>query len=208
MKQVATCVAISEKAAHWLTWLVWECSVTDKKYSGVGLQTSFSFRYCCEKLLLLRDWLKKQLKTLLTNGPVFCYFPEPSKSILVASQSVKSLPAEMERFFGDLPSGRPARHIGCLEVITLGLYIWKIRLCRGKGWDFHSTWCVLRLADAASKEQQLEQGAYAALTKSLMFGWRFLQMVVQDCEDIFRPLEKAIAESFLPHQPLGQEFSA
>ena len=148
---------------------------------------------CCGKLVLLRNWFD----TLLTHGPAFGYFPEPSKSCLVVARCDIS---EAERLFGDLGVKI------CTSHRVLGGHVGSVAersdFVQGKVQFW--TQCDSRLADAAIKEPQ---DAYAALTKSLSFEWNFLQRIVPDCGDLFRPLEKVIGESFLP-QLLGWEFSA
>ena len=59
------------------------------------------------------------------------------------------------------------------------------------------------LAEAAGSQPQ---DAYAALTKSLSFKWTFVQRVVQECGDLFEPVEEMICDKSLP-QLLGSEFT-
>ena len=55
--------------------------------------------------------------------------------------------------------------------------------------------CVDKLSQAAVKAPQ---AAFASLTKSLQCEWDFLQRVVPDCADAFKPLNDKIKKQFLP----------
>ena len=58
-------------------------------------------------------------------------------------------------------------------------------------------------AEAAGSQPQ---DVYAALTKSLSFKWTFVQRVVQECGDLFEPVEEMICDKSLPQLP-GSEFT-
>ena len=146
----------------------------------------------CGKLPLLREWFDM----LVTKGPDFGYFPEPSKSILVVAEC--DIP-EAERLFSDIGiqictssrilGGHVGSSTGRKEYIQQKVLSW-----------VHHVDC---LAEAAGSQPQ---DAYAALTKSLSFEWTFVQRVVQECGDLFEPVEEIICDKFLP-QLLGSEFT-
>ena len=146
----------------------------------------------CGKLPLLREWFDM----LVTKGPDFGYFPEPSKSILVVAEC--DIP-ETERLFSDIGiqictssrilGGHVGSSTGRKEYIQQKVLSW-----------VHHVDC---LAEAAGSQPQ---DAYAALTKSLSFEWTFVQRVVQECGDLFEPVEDMICNKFLP-QLLGSEFT-
>ena len=125
------------------------------------------------KLTLLRDWFGN----LLAKGPTFGYFPEPSKSVLVVAECDIH---KANRLFDDLGI---KIHV-CTSHHLLGRHvgssIGRRKYVQGKvdSWAQY----VTRLADIARKQPQ---DAYAALTKSLMFEWKFLQRIVSGCEDLF-----------------------
>ena len=96
--------------------------------------------------------------------------------------------------------GRPKLHVTPGAGRTSGLCGWKIGVCPVEGPVLNS---MSPLADVAKEPQD----AYAVLTKSLSFEWNFLQRIVPVCWDLFKPLEEAMVESFLP-QLLCWEFSA
>ena len=57
-------------------------------------------------------------------------------------------------------------------------------------------YCVDKLSQAAVKATM--QAAFASLTKSLQCEWDFLQRVVPDCADAFKPLSVKIKKQFFP----------
>ena len=146
----------------------------------------------CAKLSLLREWFDM----LLAAGPAFGYFPQPSKSVLVVADC--DVP-EAKRLFDDLSimictshrllGGHVGSSSGKMDYVQSKVDFW--------------TQCVSRLADVASKQPQ---DAYAALTKSVMFEWSFLQRIVPECGELFEPVEEMISDRFLP-QLLGCELS-
>ena len=55
--------------------------------------------------------------------------------------------------------------------------------------------CADKLSQAAVKAPQ---AAFASLRKSLQCEWDFLQRVVPDCADAFKPLNEKIKKQFFP----------
>ena len=139
---------------------------------------------CAGRLELLRVWLD----TLIRKGPIFGYFPEPSKSaIVVASEFVQ----EAQDLFDDLGvrvttshrllGGHIGSTEGCSEFVKRKVDSWSD--------------CVSRLADVAVLQPQ---DAYAAVTKSLTFEWNFLQRVISGCGPAFQPVEDKLVQCFIP----------
>ena len=132
----------------------------------------------------VREWYDK-LKFL---GPLFGYFPEPSKCHLIVSESnvdhAKSLFCDTAvnvvtgwKFLGG--------SIGCKEVRDSFV---SEKVAK---WSDH----VHRLSSMCVSQPQ---SAYVALKKSLQSEWIFLQRIMSDCADIFHGVEQALSHSFLP----------
>ena len=126
----------------------------------------------------VREWYDK----LIFLGPLFGYFPEPSKCHLIVSESnvdrAKSLFCDIAvnvvtgwKFLGG--------SIGCKEVRDSFV---SEKVAK---WSDH----VHRLSSMCVSQPQ---SAYVALTKSLQSEWIFLQRIMSDCA------EQALSHSFLP----------
>jgi hypothetical protein len=132
----------------------------------------------------LREWLQ----LLIQRGPSFGYFPEPQKSYLVVSAENRSAAeaafdglgvkiVDGQRFLGGYIGSDEGRDIYVAKKIQ--------------------DWCGF--VDVLSRvATQQPQAAFSALARSLQNEWGYLQRVIPDCGDLFRPLESALAENFLP----------
>jgi hypothetical protein len=54
------------------------------------------------------------------------------------------------------------------------------------------------IRDLARVVRRYPQAAYAGLTRSLSMEWTYLQRVVPEVGDRFKPVEKALVEDFIP----------
>ena len=123
----------------------------------------------------------------MSLGPDFGYFPEPSKSFVVVDEPDL---VEANALFGHhrvkvvtshrLLGGHIGLSKGLHEYVDEKVARWK---------DY-----VTRIADVAALQPQ---DAYVALTRSLACEWDYLQRVVPDCGQAFKPVEEALRETFL-----------
>ena len=130
-------------------------------------------------------------KDLLRFGPDFGYFPEPTKSVLVA-RPIEADSAEVyfnlqHRFGFQISDGH--RYLGGFIGSLSSRDTWL--QSRLSDWIFG----IRALSEVATKYPQT---AYAGLQKSLQQEWTFLQRVLPEIGPHFEEVEKAIHQSFLP----------
>ncbi|KAI5742861.1 hypothetical protein M8J77_012006 [Diaphorina citri] len=139
---------------------------------------------CMGKLLEIRTWFD----SLMSEGPLYGYHPEPAKSIIIVKPELKS---QAELLFQDLNVKIELSHRFLGSVI--GPDEMKKEFIKEKV----SKWitCVRHLANAAKQDPQ---SALTVLTKSLQFEWSFIQRVVDGCNDEYMPLKDVLHSCFLP----------
>ena len=150
----------------------------------------------CDKLINLRKWYGD----LLTMGPLYGYYPNPSKCILVVK------PDKLEQALllfkgtdvivsldGSKDTGieintQGTRHLGA----AVGTHDFKRAYAKNK----IANWvkAVMLLATVADTEPH---AAYTAYTRSLQCQWSFIMRVMTDISDLFEPLEQVITTVFL-----------
>jgi hypothetical protein len=121
-------------------------------------------------------------------GPLYGYYPEASKSILVVRP--QNLEAAKEHFASQqfrITTGE--RYLGGYIGAREDQDAW----IEGKATSW--TAAVKELAKVAVR---FPQSAYAGLQKSLQQEWQFLQRVVPEIGDKFAGVERAISDDFLP----------
>ena len=133
---------------------------------------------------VIKNWFDR----LLSVGPLFGYFPEPSKSSLIVKDT--TLPSAEQSFNG---SG--------VSIVQCGKYLGGVIGNRAGVESFVSSrvsnWSnYVSLLSSIAADQP--QAAYIALTKSLQSEWIFLQRVTPDCGGLFNDLEHVLCTLFLP----------
>jgi hypothetical protein len=144
------------------------------------------------KLEDLKSWLIE----LMQHGPDYGYFPEPSKSYLVARKEFEKVAKDIFQDPGvTVVSGRR----------LLGGFIGSEDDKQEYVADRVASWShyVKILADTA---KETPHQVFSAFTKSLQFEWAYLQRVIPNCADKFVPLEQSIKNILLP-AILGGEVS-
>ena len=127
-------------------------------------------------------------KRLQQLGPSYGYFPEPSKSILVVREHNLERARELEaELHFEISTGN--RYLGGFIGGPTAFDKW----ITSKADDW--VYSIEQLSEVAAN---YPQAAYCGMQKSLQMEWQFVQRVIPDCGDKFAPVEKAIAESFLP----------
>uniref|UniRef100_A0A8D9B3J6 C2H2-type domain-containing protein n=1 Tax=Cacopsylla melanoneura TaxID=428564 RepID=A0A8D9B3J6_9HEMI len=156
-----------------------------KLKSELYIQNWYADDSCCMgKLLEIRNWFD----CLMSEGPLYGYYPEPAKSFLVVKPELQS---QAEQIFQDLN----------VQVVLshrfLGSVIGPDEMKKEYVSEKVSQWlsCVRHLARAAKQDPQ---SALAVLTKSMQFEWSFVQRVVDSCDDEYIPLKDALQSCFLP----------
>ena len=136
------------------------------------------------EMLKVKSWLDR----LVTDGPKFGYFPEPSKSYLIVH---KDFIDQAQLLFGDtgvhIVEGR--RFLGGF----IGSKDSSSEYLQQKIIDWSDS--VEKLGTAAVSQPQ---AAFAALSKSLQCEWNYLQRVHEMESDAFTQIETQIKEQFLP----------
>jgi hypothetical protein len=129
---------------------------------------------------------------LMEIGPGFGYFPNPSKSILVTPTS--KLEIAEQHFNSTYDLGFSI----CTGHQYLGGYIGDSTSRNKYVSSKISSWTqtVQQLSLVAS--EKYSHSAYTGYTRSLQHQWTFLQRVVPDIDNLFKPLEGMISSSFLP----------
>ena len=131
----------------------------------------------------------RELMTLLTRlGPQFGYYPEPAKSILIVNgRHEKAARVVLSRF--EFSYRRGTRY--------LGSYIGADGE-RGSWLDPKIQEWVAGIKVMGDVARRYPQTAYAGMTRSLQCEWLYLQRVLPDCSDVFKPLEEALRSHYLP----------
>ncbi len=146
----------------------------------------------CGEMVSLREWFNE----LKMKGPLFGYFPEPSKCFLVVKEIFVCVAEKVFEGSGvnvvcshRLLGGVIGSDSGKNQFVSEQVKQWASELeC---------------LAMIASVQPQV---AFAAFTKSFQFHWSFVQRVTSNCQSWFAELEELIREKFLPNLLMG-EFS-
>ena len=139
---------------------------------------------CVGESSSVRRWFDK----LLTDGPAYGYFPEPSKTVLVVRSS-------------DLERANDLFHDLGVSVVTgsrfLGGFVGEQSLAADFVSNKVGVWCkcIQSLSDVAIDEPQ---ALFAALARSLQFEWNHIQWVIPECGTLFAPLQHAINSIFYP----------
>ena len=136
-------------------------------------------------LLGLRRWWD----TLLDKGPSFGYFPNPKKTCLVVKEGAIDAASEIFRGTGVSLVKEGKRHLGG----AIGTHTFMKKYAEDK----ISEW-VVEMECLASIAITQPHAAYAAFTHGLKHKWTYLSRVLSDISDLMAPLEKVIAQRFLP----------
>ena len=144
----------------------------------------------CSELNSLKDWFDE----VKLRGPLFGYYPEPSKSYLVVHENFLS---EAKSVFEGTGVNVVMSHRLLGGVI--GSRSGKLSFIeeRVKKWSKQ----VETLSQIAESQPQ---AAFAAFTKSLQFQWNFVQRVTPGCESLYGDLEDVILNKFLPVIMMGE----
>lgn len=137
------------------------------------------------KLTDLRDWWDR----LVTLGPQYGYFPNPSKTWLVTKDGLCDTANSIFASTGVkvTPDGRPylGAAIGSPEYISS--YV------ESKVTEWVAT--LHRLAEIASTQPH---AAFCALTRGLMSKWSYLSRTIPDIGPLLRPLDDVISLAIIP----------
>ena len=132
--------------------------------------------------------IAQAMRLLQHHGPSRGYFPEPTKSIVLCTESEEF---QAKQFLDEFQFiyKRCSCYIGGLIGATTCLTKWVN--------DQVESWVrSIKLLSRAAK--RFPQTSFAALTRSLQTEWTYLQRVVPDVAPSFAPIEEAPADSFLP----------
>ena len=132
------------------------------------------------------SWWKKPLKV----GPMYGYFPNPTKCVLIVKNEETRRRAE--EMFGELgmeitTSGK--RHLGAI----IGSPEYKEEYVKNKVDEWVDD--IQKLANIAHAEPQ---AAYAAMILGIQHRWKFIQRTVPDISDYFTPLDREIHHKLIP----------
>ena len=138
----------------------------------------------CGELSHIREWFD----LLLHHGPLYGYYPNPSKCCVVVDSSCYDCAVQIfspvgvqvvtsHRFLGGFLGDTSARD----EFVS----------CKVRQWVSD----VTHLAQLAVPQPQ---AAFAALTKCLQGEWVYLQRVIPGCGSLFSDLTDILRTSFLP----------
>ena len=138
------------------------------------------------KFIAIKDWWEK----LVSIGPKFGYFPEPSKTILIVKNP--HLLDQAKELFSDTGievTLLGQRHLGAVigSDNCRDLYV----SSKIKKWIDD----IMELSNIAIEEPQI---ALSAFTKSICHRWSFLQRTIPNIQHLFKPLEDCIKTHFLP----------
>ena len=138
------------------------------------------------KLLEMKKWWD----ILNRKGPMFGYFPKPSKTVLII-KNIEDLDTARE-IFGDTGvkiTITGERHLGAV----IGSEDFRAEYVNSK----IESWIqdVEQLSEIAKNEPQL---AYSAYTKALSMRWGFLQRTIPNTKEFFAPLEESIRTKLIP----------
>ena len=132
----------------------------------------------------LRNWFVQ----LVEQGPLYGYFPEPTKSYLIVDEKYTSIAGGIFEEFG-VRVVQSRRMLGGIIGNNTGKKEFLNQL--NQRWQY-------KLETLTEIAEQQPQAAYTALVKSLQNEWAFVQKVVKDCEEQFQEIENAIAFKVLP----------
>jgi hypothetical protein len=151
----------------------------------------------CDKFLTMRKWFD----TLVELGPIYGYYPKPSKCILLAKPDRVALAQQVFKESGIDIQTEGTKDSG-VEIITTGTR----HLGAAVGTDAFKqsyvtkkvdAWiqCVKSLSTIATSEPH---AAYAAYTRCLQSQWGFLCRSMPSTPALFEPLEETIRTVFIP----------
>jgi hypothetical protein len=135
---------------------------------------------------------------LEANGPARGYYPEPSKSILICRPEHQDA-ARMNLSDFDFKYQDGHRYVGGFIGTDASRTQWLEPMI--------ADW-VFGIEQLASVAKRFPQAAYAGLAKSLQTEWQYLQRVLPHAGGSFRPIEAALASTFLPQLLQEPEASA
>jgi hypothetical protein len=151
----------------------------------------------CDKFLTMRKWFD----TLVEFGPLYGYYPKPSKCILLAKPDRLNLALEVFKGSGIDVQTEGAKDSG-VEIITtgtrhLGAAVGTEAFKQSYVTKKVDSWvkCVQALAVIASSEPH---AAFAAYTHCLQSQWTFLCRSMPANPQLFQPLEDSIRTVFIP----------
>ena len=134
------------------------------------------------------DNLLVWFKRLMHDGPVFGYFPQPSKTYLVVDECDL---LEARRLFEPLGVNVTCSHR--LLGGHVGSSEGRSRFVQEKAAEW-----VKHLSCLSAVAEKQPHNAFAAYSKSLSQEWNYIQRVVPHAGPDLLSLEKAVAEEFLP----------
>ncbi len=140
---------------------------------------------CGGKLMPIRNWWD----CLVLSGPKFGYFPNASKTIIIAKEKAKDDAAALFKDTGVEITVVGNRYLG--GALGVDPFLEKFIQEKISSWTME----VERLSSFAKSQPH---AAFAAFTHGLCHRWTYLTRVlpVQDC--LLQPLETAIRQKFLP----------
>ena len=150
----------------------------------------------CDKLEKMREWFD----VLLEKGPIYGYYPKPSKCILVVKLDKL---AHAKKIFkgsgvhvqteGSKDSGI---EINCEGTRHLGAAVGNPDFKEGYVKQKVDNWilAVKKLAVIATTQPH---AAFSAFTQSLQGQWTFLSRAMPDVSHLFEPLEQSIRNDFI-----------
>ena len=151
----------------------------------------------CDKFEALRKWFDMLLKV----GPLYGYYPKPSKCILLSKPHLFERAQEIFKDSGVLVQMDGSKDTG-VEVIStgtrhLGAAVGTLDFQYEYVQEKIKTWieCIKKLALIANTEPH---AAFAAYTHSLQCQWTFLCRTMPGNAQWFEPLEDAIRKIFIP----------
>jgi len=151
----------------------------------------------CDKFLTMREWFD----CLVKRGPMFGYFPKPSKCILLSKPDRVELAHLAFKGSGIDIQTEGAKDSG-VEIITngtrhLGAAVGTDEFKRSYVEKKVTSWvqCVKTLSNIAATEPH---AAYSAFTHCLQSQWTFLLRSMPATPLLFQPLEDAIRSIFIP----------
>jgi hypothetical protein len=151
----------------------------------------------CDEFLMLRKWFD----TLVEKGPLYGYFPKPSKCILLAKPDRVAQAQKVFKGSGIDILTEGAKDSG-VEIITtgtrhLGAAVGTEAYKQGYVKKKVDAWikCVKTLATIAATEPH---AAYSAYTHCLQSQWTFLCRAMHGSPLLFQPLEDTIRTVFIP----------
>ncbi len=138
----------------------------------------------CGKISQIKKWFS----ILLDKGPLYGYYPEPTKCFVIVDQSqVDHVRESLSGFGVQVVTSHPVLGDVIGSDIEKEMYIKE----KVNNWVHHlDTLSVIALDQP--------QAAYSAYTLSFQSEWSFLQRVVKCPDQLFQELENTITKRFLP----------